>query len=88
MTPNAMGDQYVCRVAPLSNQYAAKASVVVAWVKDPPLSAKIDLHPTGEVHRRVRRRMADIAHIARAVSRGNVEAATKRDRQTHVRLRL
>ena len=46
-----------------------------------PGAAKIGFEPAGKVHRRVRRRQADVAEIAGAIARRNVHAATQRDRE-------
>src|SRR5690606_10136949 len=46
-----------------------------------PSSPEVHLHPGREIHRRIRWRQADIADIARAVSRWNVEAPAEGDRQ-------
>jgi hypothetical protein len=46
-----------------------------------PLATKISLEPTGKIHRRIHRRYADVAEIARAVARRYIHAAAERDRQ-------
>src|SRR6201993_2699650 len=73
------GNCDVCRIAPAGDQHAADAWDVVARIKSVPLAADIGFEPGCEIHRRVRDRHADIAQIARAVSRRDVHAATEGD---------
>ena len=46
--------------------------------------ARKHFEPGGEIHRRIDRRDADIAEIARAVARRDVHAAAQRDGQVRV----
>src|SRR5947209_19179797 len=46
-----------------------------------PPAAEIDFDPCCKIHRRVRRRMADIGNVAGAIARRDVQAAAESDRQ-------
>ena len=53
----------------------------VLWrsVEGIPAAVKVGLKPGGEIHRAIVRRHADVAQVARAVTRGDIQTATKRD---------
>ncbi len=46
-----------------------------------PLATQVDFHAAGEIHGRIHDRDADIAQVAGAVTRRNVETAAERDGQ-------
>ena len=49
-----------------------------------PTATEIHFHPGGEITGRMRQRQADVADIAVAVARRDVEAAAERDRQMRI----
>ena len=72
---------HIGRVSALRHQNAPEPDAIVTRIESAPASPKIDLHPSREIHWRVRGRNPNIAHIAGAVSRGDVEAPAECDRQ-------
>ena len=74
-----MGQRHVRRVAAGGDQDAADARRVVARVEDMPPAAEIDLHPGGEIHARPRFGLADLADVAGAVARRDVERPAEGD---------
>src|SRR5271155_4002523 len=67
----------VGRIATAGDQHPPDARDVVARIKGVPLATDIGFEPGCEIHRRIRDWYADIAQIARAVSRRDVHAATE-----------
>ena len=65
----------------LRNEDPPKPDSVISRIEGEPALAEINLHPSRKVHRRIRWRKTDIADIAGAIARGNVEAAAERDRE-------
>ena len=63
----------------MRDQNAPEPDAIVTRIESVPASPEIDLHPSSKVHWRMRGRNPDIAHIAGAISRGNVEAPAERD---------
>src|ERR1035438_6710710 len=58
-------------------KYSSDARNVVPRVESIPTSIKVRLEPAREVHRRVRRRHADIAEVPRAIASRDVHASAK-----------
>ena len=63
----------------MRDQNAPEPDAIVTRIESVPASPEINLHPGRKVHWRMRGRNPDIAHIAGAISRGNVEASAERD---------
>src|SRR5580704_664256 len=75
------GDRHVGRVAAARDEDAPDARRVVARIERVPGRPEVSLEPSREVHRRRVLRHADVAQIAGAIARRNVQAATEGDRQ-------
>src|SRR5690349_15380020 len=76
-----VADGHVGGVAAAGDQYAPDARNVVARVEGVPVAVEISFEPAGKIHRPVGRRRAHVAEIASAVTRGDVHAPAKGDRQ-------
>ncbi len=76
-----LGQGNISGISALRNEYAPKPDAIVTGIEGVPAFSEIDLHPGSKIHRRVRRRNPDIAHITRAIPRGDVETAAERDRE-------
>ena len=63
----------------MRDQNPPEPDAVIARIESEPAAAEIDLHPSCKVHRRIRRRDTDIAYIAGAIARRDIEAAAERD---------
>ena len=63
----------------MRDQNAPEPDAIVTRIESVPASPEIDLHPSSKIHRRVRRRYLDIAHITRTITRGDVETAAECD---------
>jgi len=77
-------DRDIGRIATARDQHAAYPRNVVARIECVPAPVQVRLEPRSEVHRAVRRRDPNVAKIAGAVSRRNVHAAAKRDREVRI----
>src|SRR5687768_11509054 len=73
------GDRYIGRIPPPRHQDASDPRLVVPGVECVPLTRKIHLEPSAEVHRRRIGRNTDVAEIAGAVACRNIHATAKRD---------
>src|SRR5258706_15378415 len=82
--PEGLGDWNVCGIAALGDQDAADPRNVVARIEGVPAAADKGFEPAGEIPRGVGRRHADVAEIARAIPRWNVQAAAEREGQGRV----
>jgi hypothetical protein len=78
------GDCHVRGVAAAGNQDASNSRLIVAWIKAVPVVAEKDLHRPCKIHRRINRRHAYIPQVGGAIAGGDIEAATKRDRQVRI----
>ena len=71
--------RYIGSIAAARDQNSRKPRFVVAGIEGPPFASQEHLHPRGEVPRRMRLRLTDVAQISGAVAGRNVHAATQRD---------
>jgi hypothetical protein len=76
-----LGDGNIGSIGSLGDQDAANPRHVVARIECVPAATEISLEPAGEIADRPRRRCADIAEVAGAVTRRNVHAAAECDGQ-------
>jgi hypothetical protein len=74
-------DRDVGGIASARHQDAADARLVMTRIERVPTAAEIDLKPSAEIHRRRIGRYTDVAEIARAIARRNVQATAERDRK-------
>src|SRR6478609_9692433 len=77
--PEARDHRDVGGVAPAGDQNTANPGLIVPRVEGEPSAPEKDFEPGVEIHRRRVRRNADVAEIAVAIARGNVEAAAQGD---------
>jgi CRISPR/Cas system-associated exonuclease Cas4 (RecB family) len=70
-------------IAAARHKDAANTRDIMARVEGIPLSAQEDLRPGAAIHRVWRRRHADVAEIASAVTGRDVHAPTQGDGQMH-----
>ena len=82
--PKSECQRYVCGIATVGDKDPTDPQAVVAGVEGVPAVAEIHFHPGREITGCVRQRQTDVAHIAVAVARWNVQAAAERDRQMRV----
>ena len=81
-----VGTEDVCQrhigsVTAMRNENAPDPRGIVPRIEGMPPAAEIDFYPRGEIHRRIRRRKADIRDVAGAIPRRDVQAATESNRQ-------
>ena len=74
----------ICGIAALGDQDAADPRNVVARIEGVPMAADVSLEPAGKISRGIRRRHADVAEIAGAISGRNIHAAAERDGKVRV----
>src|SRR5262249_53539027 len=74
-------DRHVGGITPARHEDAADARRVVTGVEGVPATAEIDLEPGAEIHGIGIGDNSDIAEIAGAITRRDVHAAAKRDRE-------
>src|SRR4029450_10914280 len=69
------------RVATASDEHPPFTPHVVARIECPPAITQINLHPGGEVHRKLKGRDLDLGQIAENVTSGGIEGAAERTRE-------
>ena len=72
-----MGERHVRGIAALRNEDATDSGCVVARVRGVPTVAQINFNPCGKIHRRVRRREADVSNVTGAIARRDVQATAE-----------
>jgi len=77
--PECLGQRHIGGIAAARDQNSRKPRFVVARVEHMPFTSEKDLHPCGEVSRRMRERLTNVAQISGAVTCRNIHAATQGD---------
>ena len=76
-----VGQRHIGGIATVRDENTPDPRSVVARVEGMPPAAEIDFDPRRKIHRRVRRRKADVGDVAGAIARRDVQAAAESDRQ-------
>ena len=74
-----MGQRHVCGIAAVRYEDTTDPGGVVAWIKGVPTVAQINFDPCGKIHRRVRRRKADVSDVTSAIARRDVQTTAEGD---------